>query len=101
MLAAGNGQLVNLNEVASFWWQHQPLQLDPRITDLGVQQFALNESLSALFGVLRSCSELWVNNIHCDEHADFKPRQLRLARQHGLRVPNLDHQRPSGRSRVP
>ena len=88
ILTDGQGRQVDLYAVTSFWWRRpQALQLDPRITDPSVQQFALNESFSALHGVLRSCPGLWVNDINRDEHADYKPRQLHLARQHGLQVP--------------
>jgi len=78
---------IDFNAVKSFWWRRpQSLQPDPRIADARVQHFALHESLSALYGVLRCCPGLWVNDIEHDQNADYKPRQLATVRRHGLQV---------------
>lgn len=78
---------IDLTAVKSFWWRRpQPLRPDPRIADTNVQYFALNESLSALYGMLRCCPGMWVNDIEHDQNADYKPRQLAAVRRHGLLV---------------
>jgi hypothetical protein len=78
---------IDFGSVKSFWWRRpQSLHPDPRIADANVQNFALHESLSALYGMLRCCPGLWVNDIENDQNADYKPRQLATVRRHGLPV---------------
>jgi len=78
---------IDFTSVKSFWWRRpQALQPDPRIADVRAQQFALQESLSALYGMLRCCPGLWVNDIEHDQNADYKPRQLAAVQRHGLPV---------------
>jgi glutathione synthase/RimK-type ligase-like ATP-grasp enzyme len=82
-----NGEL-DLRNVKSFWWRRpQPFTLDARMTDITMRQFTYSECLTALHGTLSTCGGLWVNDIHRDDAADFKPRQLEIARLSGLRVP--------------
>jgi hypothetical protein len=78
---------IDLNSVRSFWWRRpQALRPDPRIADVHVQSFAMHESLSAIYGALRCCPGLWVNDIEHDQNADYKPRQLATVRRHGLQL---------------
>ena len=78
---------IDFGSVKSFWWRRpQSLHPDPRIADTNVQSFALHECLSGLYGMLRCCPGLWVNDIEHDQNADYKPRQLAVVRRHGLPV---------------
>lgn len=80
-----SGRRIDFGAVRSFWWRRpQALRLDARIADTSVQYFALQESMSALYGMLRCCPGLWVNDIEHDQNADYKPRQLAAVRRHGL-----------------
>jgi hypothetical protein len=80
---------VDLQSAKSFWWRRpQGLSLDPRITDLGARNFAYGECLSALHGMLACCDGLWVNDIHADDAADYKPLQLKTAAHVGFMVPD-------------
>lgn len=79
------GRRIDFGAVRSFWWRRpQALRLDARIPDANAQYFALQESMSALYGMLRCCPGLWVNDIEHDQNADYKPRQLAAVRRHGL-----------------
>jgi glutathione synthase/RimK-type ligase-like ATP-grasp enzyme len=87
-LVLPGGRRLNLKEVKSFWWRRpQPLMVDPLITDPVASNFAYQESISALFGFLECCEGLWVNNIQNDTAAEYKPFQLKVAAQHGFRIP--------------
>ena len=84
-----HGQRIDLAEVRSFWWRRpQSFRLDPRIGDAQTQHFALQEAMSALWGVLRCCPGLWVNDIEHDQNADYKARQLETMQRLGLNVPD-------------
>ena len=46
------GRRIDFDAVESFWWRRpQALLPDPAIADARAQQFAVQESLSALYGV--------------------------------------------------
>src|SRR5205807_5240558 len=49
--------------------------------------FAEGEARSGFGGLLRSLPCLWVNNPDANAAAEWKPRQLEVARGLGLRVP--------------
>jgi hypothetical protein len=84
----GNGRRVPLDSVTACWWRRpQGLQPDARLADARVRQFAVLESQSGLYGLLRCWPGLWVNDIENDQNADFKPRQLAAMRRLGLRFP--------------
>lgn len=83
------GRRIDFDAIESFWWRRpQALLPDPAITDAQAQQFAVQESLSALYGVLRCCPGLWVNDIEHDSNADYKPRQLAAMQRLGLPIPD-------------
>jgi hypothetical protein len=87
-LIDGENRRIDLAGAKSFWWRRpQAISVDARIVDANLRNFALNESISAFYGVLRCCSGLWVNDIHNDANADYKPRQLDVARRVGFTVP--------------
>ena len=78
---------IDLHAVKSFWWRRpQPLRPHPGIADSHVGNFAVHECLSAIYGALRCCPGLWVNDIEHDHNADYKPRQLAAVRRHGLQI---------------
>jgi len=80
---------IALEDARSFWWRRpQRMTIDPRITDANAHSFAYSECLSALHGMLACCDGLWVNDIHRDDAADYKPRQLKTATQLGFAVPD-------------
>lgn len=80
---------VDLQSVKSFWWRRpQAFALDPRIESAEARSFAYSECLSAVHGLLSCCGGLWVNDIHADDAADYKPRQLKAAAEAGFNVPD-------------
>ncbi|WP_052890169.1 MvdC/MvdD family ATP grasp protein [Thermogemmatispora carboxidivorans] len=52
-----------------------------------IQLFLENEAYRGFGGVLRSLDCLWVNSLDAQRRASFKPLQLKLAQEVGLRVP--------------
>ena len=83
-----HGRRVDLTAVRSFWWRRpQSLVPDPNIVDQPAREFALQESLSALYGILRVCPGLWVNDTEHNQNADLKPRQLATMQRLGLSSP--------------
>ncbi len=88
-LRNGGPAAIALEDARSFWWRRpQRMTLDPRITDATAYSFAYSECLSALHGMLACCGQLWVNDMHHDDAADYKPRQLTIAAQLGFAVPD-------------
>src|SRR5215471_1802345 len=88
-LRNGRPSAIALDEARSFWWRRpQRMTIDPRITDASAFNFAYSECLSALHGMLACCDGLWVNDIHRDDAADYKPRQLKTAARLGFAVPD-------------
>lgn len=84
-----DGRETDLFRVRSFWWRRPQMpSVDPRITDPQVRHFTANEITSALYGVLGRCPGMWMNDMNRDQSADYKPRQLGVARDCGLRVPD-------------
>ncbi len=62
-------------------------QVDPQAPEL-IQSFLENEALKGFGGILRSLKGvLWMNDLDAHRAANFKPVQLQLASQLGLRVP--------------
>jgi glutathione synthase/RimK-type ligase-like ATP-grasp enzyme len=83
------GRRLNLKDVKAFWWRRpQPLIIDPMLTDVTASNFAYQESISALYGFLECCDATWVNNIQNDTAAEYKPFQLKVAAEHGFRIPD-------------
>jgi len=88
-LADGRYRDIELQSTKSFWWRRpQGVFVDPAIADSQVRHFTLNECISAVYGILRSCDSLWVNNINNDDRADYKPYQLKTAIEVGFDVPD-------------
>lgn len=62
--------------------------IDPAIHDDKVRNFTHSECLSAIYGILKSCDALWVNDMEKDDRADYKPFQLKTAIKVGFHVPD-------------
>lgn len=79
---------VHAEEVGAVWYRRErPMQLDPALTDGTSKLFAWSESTEALTGFWRSLGCFWMNPPAGDEAAQRKVRQLQLAREVGLEVP--------------
>lgn len=62
-------------------------QVDPEAPEL-IQAFLENEALKGFGGILRCLKHaLWMNDLDAHRAANFKPVQLQVASQLGLRVP--------------
>lgn len=78
---------LDLDRVAGVWYRR------PTAFDFGGEmgeaekQFARNEAIHGIGGILRATDGLWVNRPDIDAVAELKPYQLKLAKQLGLRVP--------------
>lgn len=80
---------IDLHDVKSFWWRRpQGIMIDPAIHDDKVRNFTHSECLSAIYGILKSCDALWVNDMEKDDRADYKPFQLKTAIKVGFHVPD-------------
>jgi glutathione synthase/RimK-type ligase-like ATP-grasp enzyme len=64
------------------------MEIDSRIDDPAARHFAYQECVSALYGMLQCCNTLWVNDIQNDTAAEYKPYQLKVARECGFTVPD-------------
>lgn len=88
-LIAAQNQNIELQNIKSFWWRRpQPMSIDPKITNPQARNFAFNECVSALYGMLECCEGLWVNDLKYDNTADYKPYQLKTASQIGFQIPD-------------
>jgi hypothetical protein len=88
LLTDVHGHTVDLTSITSFWWRRpQGVAIDANIINPEVYNFTLNECISALYGMSSCCDGLWVNDIHNDDAADYKPRQLHIANNVGFCVP--------------
>ena len=87
-LTDGKGTDIELQSAKSFWWRRpQGVSLDAAITDPQVRSFTYTECISAVYGMLRGCSGLWVNDVCNDDRADYKPNQLKTAVEAGFTIP--------------
>ena len=79
---------VHAGEVGAVWYRRErPMELDPMLTDATSRLFAWSESTEALTGFWRTLTCFWMNPPAGDEAAQRKIRQLQLAREVGLEVP--------------
>ncbi|GIG91313.1 MvdC/MvdD family ATP grasp protein [Plantactinospora endophytica] len=78
---------IDLDRLSGVWYRR------PTAFDFGAEmgqaekQFARNEALHGVGGLLRATDCLWVNRPDIDATAELKPYQLTLAKKLGLRVP--------------
>ena len=84
-----DGRQIPLQDITGFWWRRpQPIDVDPRIDDPTVRSFTHQECISSLYGLLQCCDTLWINDIQSDAAAEYKPYQLKVARELGFIVPD-------------
>jgi glutathione synthase/RimK-type ligase-like ATP-grasp enzyme len=82
------GSSLDLGRVRSVWYRRlRPLTLDDALTDNVARTFAWSESNEALQGVFYSLDCFWMNHPAADEVAQRKIRQLQIARDVGLSIP--------------
>jgi hypothetical protein len=87
-LVADGRSDIAIEDVGAVWYRRErPLELDPALTDPTSRLFAWSESTEALTGVWRALDCFWMNPPAADEAGQRKVRQLQLARQAGLPVP--------------
>lgn len=84
-----DGTVVPSATVGAVWYRRQrPMELDPMLTDPTARLFAWSESDEGITGFFRTLDCYWMNPPAADEAAQRKIRQLQLAREVGLRVPD-------------
>ncbi len=82
------GAPIRLEEIGAVWYRRvRPIGLDPALTDSTSRLFAWSESTEALTGVWHAIECFWMNPPAGDEAGQRKIRQLQVARQVGLAVP--------------
>jgi hypothetical protein len=87
-LALADGRRLDLAEVGAVWNRRiSPLGLHQDLTDATARLFAWSESNEALQGLWYSLDCYWMNRPTADEVSQRKIRQLQLARQLGLSIP--------------
>jgi glutathione synthase/RimK-type ligase-like ATP-grasp enzyme len=78
---------VSLEDVASVWYRRPTaFRFDEALTG-PFREFAQKESAHGFGGIMSSLPVLWVNRPDRQSRADFKPLQLRVAKECGLRIP--------------
>ncbi|MFG1617395.1 MvdC/MvdD family ATP grasp protein [Nonomuraea wenchangensis] len=78
---------LRLEEVTSVWYRRPtPFTADPSLAEAH-QEFAVKESAHAMGGVLTALPARWVNLPAVEQRAHYKPLQLQVARDAGLRIP--------------
>ncbi|AEB46802.1 MULTISPECIES: MvdC/MvdD family ATP grasp protein [Micromonospora] len=81
------GREVDLDRLSGVWYRRPTAFRFHEQMSEAEQQFARNEALHGIGGILRSTDCLWVNRPDVDAVAELKPYQLQLAKQVGMRVP--------------
>ncbi len=83
-----DGDMVELGEVSAVWYRRiRPMTLDPALTDGVARLFAWSESNEALLGAFYALDCYWMNHPAADEIAQRKIRQLQVAQDVGLSIP--------------
>jgi len=78
---------VDLDRLAGVWYRRPTaFKFDSEMGE-AEQQFARNEAVHSIGGILRATDCLWVNRPDVDAVAELKPYQLALAKKLGMRVP--------------
>lgn len=81
------GREIDLGRLSGVWYRRPTaFRFDAQMSE-AEQQFARNEALHGIGGILRATDCLWVNRPDVDAVAELKPYQLQLAKQLGMRVP--------------
>ena len=80
---------IRLADIGAVWYRRvRPIGLDPALTDATNRLFAWSESTEALTGLWHALECFWMNPPAADEAGQRKIRQLQLARQVGLAIPD-------------
>jgi hypothetical protein len=83
-----DGQRLDLADVRVVWRRRlRPLSIHADLTDSAARVFAWSETEEALNGLLHTLQCPWMNPPDADEVAQRKIRQLHLARELGLSIP--------------
>lgn len=83
------GKRIDVAEVGALWYRRvSPLEMHPDLTDRTSRLFAWSESTEALLGTWYSFNCFWMNPPAADETSQRKIRQLQVARQVGLSIPD-------------
>ncbi|MEV0387573.1 MvdC/MvdD family ATP grasp protein [Nonomuraea sp. NPDC050643] len=78
---------LRLEEVTSVWYRRPtPFTADPSL-EPAHQEFAVKESAHAMGGIFTALPVRWVNLPAVESRAHYKPLQLKVAREVGLRIP--------------
>lgn len=88
-LIPSTGPTIDLEDLGAVWFRRiRAMDLDPGITDPTCRLFAWSESTEALTGLWHAMDCFWMNPPAGDEAGQRKVRQLQVARQVGLSVPD-------------
>lgn len=80
-------RIVDLDAVAGVWYRRPTaFEFDDAMGEAETQ-FARNEALHGVGGILRATECLWVNRPDLDGTAELKPYHMRVARRLGFRMP--------------
>jgi glutathione synthase/RimK-type ligase-like ATP-grasp enzyme len=81
------GREVDLGGLAGVWYRRPTaFKFNDGMSEAELQ-FARNEAIHGVSGILRATECLWINRPDVDAVAELKPYQLELAKRVGLRVP--------------
>ncbi len=87
MIQAG-GRMIDLAEVGAVWNRRiRPFTLHGELSGEAPRLFAWSESTEALQGTWHSLNCFWMNPLVSDEVSQRKIRQLQVAREAGLSIP--------------
>jgi glutathione synthase/RimK-type ligase-like ATP-grasp enzyme len=82
-----SGETFNLNAVRSVWWRRPQVPDLTSVTDPQVNLFTANEWNEAINGLWQLLDAKWMNDPTRDDAASRKARQLRVAKEVGLKTP--------------
>jgi glutathione synthase/RimK-type ligase-like ATP-grasp enzyme len=81
------GRDIDLDNLSGVWYRRPTAFAFDSAMSEAEQQFARNEAVHAIGGIMRATDCLWVNRPDADAVAELKPYQLELAKRLGLRAP--------------
>jgi len=76
-----------VKQTRSIWYRRVRSPAKPERMDPGIYDFCLRENRAALLGGLLTQSTRWMSHPAAVWRAEFKPYQLRIAQEVGLRIP--------------